>query len=56
MEVKVSVSGATGIPLFYDWVRYGIVGGYSSGGWIKTPPKPLLDSGCPFSISDDEHA
>ena len=53
--MDVPVSGAAGIPLFYDWVSYAIVGGYSSN-----PPQygslPLLDSGSPVGLSDKEHA
>ena len=56
MYVNVPFSGAEGIPLFYDWVHYAVVGGYSSSGWITTPPRAaslmLLDSGCPDGLSD----
>ena len=38
--MSASVSGAAGIPLFYDWVFYTIVGSYRSCGWIKTPSHP----------------
>ena len=60
MEVEVPVSRSSGIPFFYDWVRYAILGGFSFGGWTPPPLRyvswPLLESGCPVGLSDGEHA
>ena len=41
--MEVPVYRVTGIPLLYGWVRYGIVGGYSYGGWIPPPTKKYPD-------------
>ena len=52
----VLVSGATGIPLLYNWLHYAIVG------MVQFHPPPwavslsLLYSRCPVGMYDKEHA
>ena len=54
----VPVSGEAGIPLFYDWIRYAIMGDIVLV--VEFQPSqaislPLLDSGCPVGLYNKEH-